>query len=201
MVFCGSKKSTETLAELLSQRIRLQYTFSPQDVDLIRGIQDAKLRELVYRGVAFHHAGLPPSDKVILEQLYCLRKILILTCTSTLAFGVNLPAHLVIVKGTSHYRGIFSTLSPFRWSYLIRNIIGGEGYVRLPRSMVLQMIGRAGRQGLDTNGVAVVMTNDEDKAYFQSNIMDTVESTLPSRLVETICSEICQSVNEIHTLF
>lgn len=111
LVFCGSKKSTETLAELLSQRIRLQYTFSPQDVDLIRGIQDAKLRELVYRGVAFHHAGLPPSDKVILEQLYCLRKILILTCTSTLAFGVNLPAHLVIVKGTSHYRGIFSTLS------------------------------------------------------------------------------------------
>ena len=73
--------------------------------------------------------------------------------------------------------------------------------MRLPRSMVLQMIGRAGRQGLDTNGVAVVMTNDEDKSYFQSNIMDTVESTLPSRLVETICSEICQSVNEIHTLF
>ena len=121
LVFCGSKKSTEKLAELLSQRVRLHYTFSTQDVDLIRGIQDAKLRELVYRGVAFHHAGLPPSDKVILAQLYCLRKILILTCTSTLAFGVNLPAHLVVVKGTSHYRGILSSL--FLWTVIVYRMV------------------------------------------------------------------------------
>lgn len=94
---------------------------------------------------------------------------------STLAYGVNLPAHLVVIKGTNQYRG-------------------GEGYVRMGRSTVLQMVGRAGRQGMDSLGVACVMTSDEDKEFYASSAMDVVDSALASRLNETLCAEISQSV-------
>ena len=65
-----------------------------------------------------------------------------LCATSTLAMGVNLPAHLVIIKGTRAYRG------------------GGVGHQDIDIATLTQMIGRAGRPGLDTSGIAVVMTDN-----------------------------------------
>lgn len=91
-----------------------------------------------------------------------------LCTTSTLAHGVNLPAHLVVVKGTNQWRG------------------GSRGYERLPKSMMLQMIGRAGRPGFDEYGVAVVMTCEDDREYYEdtTTISEAVESSLPNILVE-----------------
>lgn len=67
----------------------------------------------------------------------------VLCTTSTLAMGVNLPAHLVVLKGTR------------RWT-----AEAGEpaGYQEYDRSTCLQMIGRAGRPQFDTEGIAVIMT-------------------------------------------
>jgi ATP-dependent DNA helicase HFM1/MER3 len=111
--------------------------------------------------------------------LYLKGKIWILACTSTLAHGVNLPAHLVIIRGTSVYRG-------------------SHGYERLPRSMVTQMIGRAGRPGLDDHGIAVIMTSKEDKSYYEAVESNTevVESNLMSMFVEVICAEMTSGVIE-----
>ena len=67
-----------------------------------------------------------------------------LCATSTLALGVNLPAHLVIIKGTRRYCGGASS--------------DGSGYEEYDRSMCLQMAGRAGRPQFDDEGVAVIMT-------------------------------------------
>ncbi len=67
----------------------------------------------------------------------------ILCSTSTLAHGVNLPAHLVIIKGTNSWRG------------------GILGYQKMCKSEVIQMMGRAGRPGYDLHGVAVIMTSLE----------------------------------------
>lgn len=50
-----------------------------------------------------HHAGLKSADREIVEELFRNNKIQILISTSTLAWGVNLPAHLVIIKGTGIY--------------------------------------------------------------------------------------------------
>ncbi|CAM9204479.1 unnamed protein product [Laminaria digitata] len=68
------------------------------------------------------------------------RSLAVLVATTTLALGVNLPARLVVIKGTNHYRG-------------------AKGYEELPKSAILQMMGRAGRPGFDSSGVAVVMTS------------------------------------------
>jgi pre-mRNA-splicing helicase BRR2 len=50
-----------------------------------------------------HHAGLSRGDRDLVEQLYADRHLSILVSTATLAWGVNLPAHTVIIKGTQVY--------------------------------------------------------------------------------------------------
>lgn len=63
----------------------------------------------------------------------------VLIATATLAWGVNFPAHLVVVKGTEYYDG------------------KSKRYVDMPITDVLQMMGRAGRPQYDQEGVAVVL--------------------------------------------
>lgn len=65
------------------------------------------------------------------------------------AWGVNLPAHLVIVKGTEYFDGKTSR------------------YVDYPITDVLQMMGRAGRPGFDKLGVAVVMVAQDKKDFYK----------------------------------
>jgi ATP-dependent DNA helicase HFM1/MER3 len=99
LVFCASKSGCERLSQLLSQRF--QSFANPgaySGTGSVSQIQDVKLKELVRRGHGFHHAGIPADDRVLVEQLFTEGKIRVLCATSTLAHGVNLPAHLVIIK-------------------------------------------------------------------------------------------------------
>lgn len=73
----------------------------------------------------------------------------VLCTTSTLALGVNLPAHLVVLKGTRRYSSEAGEAA---------------GYVEYDRSTCLQMVGRAGRPQFDTEGVAVIMTTAHVRA-------------------------------------
>jgi len=66
-------------------------------------LQDSSLRHTLQFGVGIHHAGLSDNDRNLVERLFVAGKIQVLVATSTLAWGVNTPAHLVIVKGTEYY--------------------------------------------------------------------------------------------------
>ena len=171
LVFCPTKKSTEHLSTILAQRLKVpspilsrlrQYTAQ------INAAHDQTLRGLLHRGMAYHHSALPPDDRALVEQLYLEGAIFVLSSTSTLAHGVNLPAHLVLIKGTSCWRG------------------GTRGYERISKADIIQMLGRAGRPGMDVQGVAVIMTSREDKEYYQDVSMnaEVVESKLQNSLVE-----------------
>ena len=52
-------------------------------------------------GVGIHHAGMTRDDRSLVEDLFREEHIKILISTATLAYGVNLPAHAVIVKGNN----------------------------------------------------------------------------------------------------
>jgi ATP-dependent DNA helicase HFM1/MER3 len=91
-------------------------------------------------GIAYHHGGLRFEDRRIVETLFAQGDILFASATSTLSQGVNLPAHLVIIKGTSMY-------------------VNGS-YENMNLHTVQQMCGRAGRPGFDSFGIAVIMTHD-----------------------------------------
>ena len=163
LIFCPTKKGAEVLSALLASNLP-RFTKASTSCRFY----DEKLQNLVSKGFAFHHAGIPPDDRTNVEDLYLKGNIQVLCATSTLAHGVNLPAHLVIIRGTNQWKG------------------GQTGYEKLPRSMVTQMIGRAGRPGLDDSGVAVVMTSNEDKSYYENiqNNTEVVESNLMSMFTE-----------------
>ena len=59
-----------------------------------------KLKELLPYGFGIHHAGLHRIDRTTVEYLFGDKRLNILICTATLAWGVNLPARTVIIKGT-----------------------------------------------------------------------------------------------------
>ncbi len=83
-------------------------------------------------GIGVHHAGLSRSDRDLVESLFADRHLSVLVSTATLAWGVNLPAHTVIIKGTQVYSPELG-----RW-------------VELSLQDVMQMLGRAGRPRYDT---------------------------------------------------
>lgn len=106
-------------------------------------IKEVNVREILIHGVGFHHAGLDLENRKNIENLFRSGHLPILVTTSTLAMGVNLPAHLVIVKSTKYY--------------------SKEGYKDYSEINLLQMIGRAGRPQFDTSATAVIMTIAADK--------------------------------------
>ena len=123
---------------------------SESDLELtLSTVKDDALREALSFGIGLHHAGLVESDRTLAEQLFATNKIQILVATSTLAWGVNLPAHLVVVKGTQYFDAKI------------------EGYKDMDLTDVLQMLGRAGRPQFDSSGIARIFTQDSKKAFYK----------------------------------
>jgi pre-mRNA-splicing helicase BRR2 len=78
-------------------------------------VKNADLKDVLQYGFAIHHAGMGREDRELVEDLFADRHIAVLCTTATLAWGVNLPAHAVIMKGTQIYdpaKGRWAELSP-----------------------------------------------------------------------------------------
>uniref|UniRef100_A0A7E4USK6 MIF4G domain-containing protein n=1 Tax=Panagrellus redivivus TaxID=6233 RepID=A0A7E4USK6_PANRE len=138
-------------------------------------IHDENLRLTLPFGIGMHHAGLQPTERAVVERLFVERKIQVLIATSTLAWGINCPAHLVIVKGTEYFDG------------------AQHKYVDFPVTDVLQMIGRAGRPQYDDSAVAVVYVQDTKKLFYKRFLYEPfpVESSLLGALPNHANAEIC----------
>ncbi|XP_021694228.1 probable ATP-dependent DNA helicase HFM1 [Aedes aegypti] len=144
LVFCSTRKATESASKHLVEQHSLRLT--PDQVSALQVVanqlQNGDLKRRLLAGVGYHHAGLSIADRQLIEDAFRAGRIPVLCCTSGLAMGVNLPAHLVIIKSTQMYTDY-----------------GMEEY---PESSIFQMIGRAGRPQFDTFGVAVIMTQREN---------------------------------------
>jgi len=78
--------------------------------------KSSDLKELLPYGFAIHHAGMVRSDRTLVEDLFSDKHVQVLVSTATLAWGVNLPCHTVIIKGTQMYnpeQGRWVELSPW----------------------------------------------------------------------------------------
>ncbi|KAL3923274.1 MAG: hypothetical protein SGILL_001748 [Bacillariaceae sp.] len=148
------------------------------------GVKNADLKDVLQYGFAIHHAGMGRADRELVEDLFADRKIAVLCTTATLAWGVNLPAHAVIIKGTQVYdpsKGRWAELSPLD---------------------VLQMLGRAGRPQYDTEGEGIIMTQHSELQYYLSltNLQLPVESqlikTLPDHLNAEVVLGTVQTIEE-----
>ncbi len=106
LVFCNSRRSAQftasTIVKQASAQFQLTWAQKHRLQEAARSLTDHKLADCVLNGVGFHHAGLEPKDRRLLEELFVDGNLPVLASTSTLAMGVNLPAHLVVIKGTAH---------------------------------------------------------------------------------------------------
>lgn len=137
-------------------------------------VKDETLRLALQFGMGLHHAGLVELDRKISHRLFEAGKIQILIATSTLAWGVNLPAHLVIIKGTQFFDA------------------KTQAYRDMDLTDILQMMGRAGRPAFDTSGTAIVYTKESKKVFYKHflNVGFPVESSLHKVLDDHLGAEI-----------
>ena len=181
IVFVASRRQTRLTAKDLinfcgmEDNPRRFVRVSEDDLQLhLSRVKDDALREALSFGIGLHHAGLVESDRQLAEELFANNKIQILIATSTLAWGVNLPAHLVVVKGTQFFDAKI------------------EGYKDMDLTDVLQMLGRAGRPQFDSSGIARIFTQDAKKAFYK-HFLHTgfpVESSLHNVLDNHLGAEV-----------
>lgn len=175
MVFCFTRSSCETTAAVIAKwwnnlKASERAWQAPSQSTVVA---HKDVQELLKSGVAFHHAGLTQEDKSAIESAYLHGQISVICCTSTLAVGVNLPCHMVVLKNTVGFQD------------------GGQlkEYSDLE---VMQMLGRAGRPQFDNTAVAIIMTTNDkaDKYRRMVSGQDVLESTLHLNLIEHLNSEI-----------
>jgi ATP-dependent RNA helicase HelY len=113
---------------------RLQGLKDHDEEALFRRMVDSRL---LRRGLAEHHAGLLPYHKEMVEELFQRGLIKVVFATETLSLGINMPARGVVVSSFTKFDGVnFSTLTT------------GE---------LTQLMGRAGRRGIDVIGHGVIL--------------------------------------------
>ena len=113
----------------------------------IQGLADEDLSVLGYwdfvdgisRGFAAHHAGMLPTFREIVEELFTAGRIRAVFATETLALGINMPARTVVLEKLVKFNG--------------------ESHVDISPAEYTQLTGRAGRRGIDIEGHAVVLWN------------------------------------------
>jgi helicase len=148
-----------------------------------------RLASYVARGIAFHHAGLLPEQRKLVEQGFRENKIKVIASTPTLAAGLNLPARRVLIK---NYK---------RYEY-------GSGMVPIPVIEYRQMAGRAGRPGLDPYGESfLIAKNDSElkelKEHYINGTPEEIwsklasESALRTHLLSTIAANFVASEKEL----
>jgi pre-mRNA-splicing helicase BRR2 len=184
IIFVHSRKETAKTAryvrdkaleeETISQILRSDAGSREALTTEAESVNDRDLKDLLPYGFGIHHAGMTRPDRTSVEDLFNDGLIQVLVCTATLAWGVNLPAHTVIIKGTQIY-------SPEKGSW-----------VELSPQDVLQMLGRAGRPQYDTYGEGIIITTQTEMQYYLSllNQQLPIESQFVTRLADNLNAEI-----------
>ncbi|MDD4766305.1 MAG: DEAD/DEAH box helicase [Desulfotomaculaceae bacterium] len=120
-----------------------------------------KLRRLLYQGIGYHHAGLLPPVKYLVEKLYSKRMLWVVFCTETFAAGVNFPAASAVFDSTR------------KWD--------GHDFRILQNREFFQIAGRAGRRGFDQVGHVFVRIDSrfpEQTGFFQEKEVEPVTGRL-----------------------
>ena len=185
LVFVHSRKDTAVTARMIRDRAQEQdelVKFIRDDEEgrkeVLRveseSVQSEHLKSLIPHGFAIHHAGMTRKDRTLVEELFADGHVQVLVCTATLAWGVNLPAHTVIIKGTQVY-------SPEKGDWM-----------ELSHLDVMQMLGRAGRPQYDKSGEGIIITSHKELQYYLSllNQQLPVESQFITALPDQLNAEV-----------
>lgn len=147
LVFCFNRETCWNVAEqlkgkkMLSEGQQAKLNDELKKYDWSHGA-GPKLRQILLRGVGVHHAGMLPTYKRIVEDLFQRKLLSVTVCTETLAAGINLPARSVVLP----------------------NLLKGPPDKKklIEPSSAHQMFGRAGRPQFDTQGYVYALAHEDD---------------------------------------
>ncbi|RZC90345.1 hypothetical protein C5167_031057 [Papaver somniferum] len=197
LIFCSSRKGCESTAKHVAKFLKKFPISNNDDQSELSDISSATdalkrspvgldpvLEETLPSGVAYHHAGLTVEEREVVETCYRKGLVRVLTATSTLAAGVNLPARRVI----------------FRQPKIGRDFLDGTRYK--------QMSGRAGRTGIDTKGESVLICKPEEIKRITAILSDSCpplqsclsedKNGMTHAILEVVAGGIVQTANDIH---
>ncbi|MHA2007538.1 MAG: DEAD/DEAH box helicase [Promethearchaeota archaeon] len=127
-----------------------------------------ELSNVIGNGIAFHHAGLLPRERKIIEDNYRKKLIKVICCTTTLSAGINTPARVVILRDFKKYSTSGHNIKNFTGYH--ENGDGFSYFKPFSPNEVFQILGRAGRPGLDTIGHGILLVkNIEEKMWVEDH--------------------------------
>jgi superfamily II RNA helicase len=128
-------KEEEARMEVLQRELLEKFQVDERELD-------GELLSLARQGISYHHAGLLPLHKELVERLFTSGLLKLLFTTETFALGINMPARTAVFASLRKFDGV-----DFDW---------------LRTRDYLQMAGRAGRQGIDDEGLVVSLLGARD---------------------------------------
>ncbi len=175
--FIFSKKECKHLLKYLSTEAEVLTTEEEQKE--IQAIIDRYKSEGIYlgeslnynalkNGYAIHNAGLLPTQKTLVEELFQKKLVKVVLATETLSAGINMPAKTTVIS------------SPRKPSSTSDG--GDDGKRSLTANEFHQMAGRAGRRGIDTVGYCYPISCNATQRAFYEKLIKTPASRLDSNL-------------------
>ncbi|KAI1308683.1 DNA polymerase theta [Halotydeus destructor] len=211
LIFFNNKLGTENLASDISNTIaqiregkkgtnsqeKINRALNEQSIaDLIEQLRSCPVREdkmlsrLISNGIAYHHAGLCYEQKEIIEDGFKKNILKVIVATSTLSSGVNLPARRVIVKSPAFGHNKMMDVLTYR-----------------------QMIGRAGRMGIDDEGDSILIAKKSEEELAKQLVKaelpmissslrldddsDYIPDSLQRAILEAIVTGLTSTVDEV----
>jgi superfamily II RNA helicase len=133
-----------------------------------------RLRQLLVKGIGYHHAGILPAQKEIIETLFGMGLVKVMYATETFAVGINYPVKTVCFD------------SPAKWD--------GVSFRKMTTMEYFQMAGRAGRRGIDREGRVFILA---DLSRFRSEDFPSTNE----RDIEELVSQFNLSYNSVLNLY
>uniref|UniRef100_A0A8B9P6G4 Helicase POLQ-like n=1 Tax=Apteryx owenii TaxID=8824 RepID=A0A8B9P6G4_APTOW len=195
LIFCPTKKNCENVASMVCKYLNKEFRAhrEKEKKDLIKNLKTIGngsicpvLKHTIPFGIAYHHSGLTNDERKGIEEAYSAGVLCLLACTATLAAGVNLPARRVILRAP----------------YVAREF--------LKKNQYKQMIGRAGRAGIDSAGESILIVQEKDKQLVQdlvnsplencySNLLPEFTKGIQSLLLSLVGLKIAVTLEEIYS--
>ncbi|NWS12219.1 HELQ Helicase, partial [Pachyramphus minor] len=169
LIFCPTKKNCENVASMVCKYLKKEFRAhrEKEKQDLIENLKNIGngsvcpvLKQTIPFGIAYHHSGLTNDERKSIEEAYSSGVLCLLACTATLAAGVNLPARRVILRAP----------------YVANDF--------LKKNQYKQMIGRAGRAGIDDAGESILIVQEKDKHLVQDLVNSPLENCYSNLLLE-----------------
>uniref|UniRef100_A0A915E0S6 Helicase POLQ-like n=1 Tax=Ditylenchus dipsaci TaxID=166011 RepID=A0A915E0S6_9BILA len=191
IIFCSSKEYCQNTCRLITRNIHQKVKEENKErreqiIDELKREGDNRIDPILEKGIlagiAYHHSDLTAEERLHVEAAFKEGVIRVICSTSTLAAGVNLPCRRVIIR------------TPY------------VGRARLTKGKYLQMIGRAGRAGLDRRGESIVMLKEAERIWFMEMVKGPMEACnssledaylLEAFYLDLIALKVCQSIEDL----